>query len=258
MGSARRGGRSVTVGARTSPGRARGGTSTRATRFTWRLPRPPRHHRQHQVHRRCEGPDGRTWRSDITSVWNRFKFVDEDDPVKTSRLKFIVGQVPPDATVKSITPPGKKPGRSNAGEWHTGDRTGLPRMSSGTSSASRTSTTAHRDVRGGHGRMPDVGKVTEPSMPRGRRFPGQDREGDPSAATSAPPTSGRREPGASRGYSSTRAPTPSASRSRTRPLQGQHAPRGLDRAGMGRSTTQRHDRQRPRARIPRYSDDEAG
>ena len=105
--------------------RVEGTVYTGDTHFTWRLA-PDR--LDVTVNIRFTGgskdPMVTQWRNDITNVWNRFKFVDEEDPARKVDLRFIVGSAaPPDATVKvTVTPPGKTPGRSNAGEWHTGDK----------------------------------------------------------------------------------------------------------------------------------------
>jgi len=62
------------------------------------------------------------WRSDITNVWNTFKFVDQATNDELL-LDFVVGSgTPADASVRVVvTPPDEEPGRSDAGNWHTGD-----------------------------------------------------------------------------------------------------------------------------------------
>jgi peptidoglycan hydrolase-like protein with peptidoglycan-binding domain len=63
------------------------------------------------------------WRSDITRVWNSFRFANTDDPAHSLDLEFVPGtSTPADASVHVIvTPPGATPGRSDSANWHTGD-----------------------------------------------------------------------------------------------------------------------------------------
>ena len=93
------------------------------TKFTWRL-LPDR--MQVTVNIRFTGapnhPRVAEWRGHITSVWNTFKFVDDDTPGMELPLEFVVGTGPADATVRVVvTPPDAEPGRSDAANWHTGD-----------------------------------------------------------------------------------------------------------------------------------------
>ncbi len=94
------------------------------TRFTWRL-HPDR--LEISVNIRFTGAPGHpmvaTWRQQMMNAWNTFKLVDDDHPGTELPIRFVVGSgTPADATVRVIvTPPGGTPGRSNAGEYHTGD-----------------------------------------------------------------------------------------------------------------------------------------
>ncbi len=94
------------------------------TRFTWRL-HPDR--LEITVNVRFTGapshPMVATWRQQMANAWNTFKLVDDDHPGTELPLRFVVGtSSPADATIRVIvTPPGGTPGRSNAGEYHTGD-----------------------------------------------------------------------------------------------------------------------------------------
>jgi peptidoglycan hydrolase-like protein with peptidoglycan-binding domain len=104
--------------------RAEGTITGGPAHFTWRL-LPDK--LQVTVNIRFTGapnhPRVPQWRSDITNVWNSFRFEDKDDPTKRLPLEFVVGTgTPADASVAVIvTPPGKQPGRSDSGNWHTGD-----------------------------------------------------------------------------------------------------------------------------------------
>lgn len=94
------------------------------TRFTWRL-HPDR--LEVSVNIRFTGAPGHpmvaTWRQQMMNAWNTFRIVDDDHPGTALPLRFVVGTASPaDATVNVIvTPAGGTPGRSNAGEYHTGD-----------------------------------------------------------------------------------------------------------------------------------------
>lgn len=93
------------------------------TNFTWRILDD---RLQVTVNIRFTGapnhPRVAQWRTDITSVWNTFKFVDATTG-QEMRLEFVVGTASPaDATVRVVvTPPDQQPGRSDAANWHTGD-----------------------------------------------------------------------------------------------------------------------------------------
>ena len=93
------------------------------TNFTWRLLDD---RLQITVNIRFTGapdhPMVTQWRSDITTVWNEFKFVDQASNDELL-LEFVVGSgTPTDASVRVVvTPPDEEPGRSDAGNWHTGD-----------------------------------------------------------------------------------------------------------------------------------------
>ncbi|HYO43978.1 MAG TPA: peptidoglycan-binding protein [Candidatus Limnocylindrales bacterium] len=94
------------------------------TRFTWRL-HPDR--LEISVNIRFSGapahPMVATWRQQMMNAWNGFRLVDDDHPGTALPLVFVVGNAAPaDATVLvTVTPPGGTPGRSNAGNYHTGD-----------------------------------------------------------------------------------------------------------------------------------------
>ncbi len=99
------------------------------TKFTWRL-HPDR--MEVTVNIRWTGapahPMVATWMQQMASAWNVFKMVDDDHPGTELPLQFVVGSgSPADATIQvTVTPPGGTPGRSNAGNYHTGDtRTSL-------------------------------------------------------------------------------------------------------------------------------------
>lgn len=104
--------------------RAEGTITGGPTRFTWRL-LPDR--LQATVNIRFTGapshPRVAQWRTDITSVWNQFRFENANDRARPVDLEFVVGTgTPADATVAVVvTPPGATPGRSDAANWHTGD-----------------------------------------------------------------------------------------------------------------------------------------
>jgi peptidoglycan hydrolase-like protein with peptidoglycan-binding domain len=93
------------------------------TNFTWRLLDD---RLQITVNIRFTGapshPMVTQWRNDITTVWNEFKFVDQATNDELL-LEFVVGSgSPTDASVRVVvTPPDEEPGRSDAGNWHTGD-----------------------------------------------------------------------------------------------------------------------------------------
>jgi hypothetical protein len=94
------------------------------TRFTWRL-HPDRF--EVTVNIRFTGapnhPMVATWRQQMMNAWNRFRLADDDHPGTELPIRFVVGTgSPADATVNVIvTPPGAQPGRSDAGNYHTGD-----------------------------------------------------------------------------------------------------------------------------------------
>jgi peptidoglycan hydrolase-like protein with peptidoglycan-binding domain len=65
------------------------------------------------------------WKTDITDVWNTFKFVDPAKPGKDLLLDFVVGAgSPADATITVHKTPknAKKVPRSDASNYHTGDK----------------------------------------------------------------------------------------------------------------------------------------
>ena len=94
------------------------------TKFTWRI-HPDR--LEVTVNIRFTGapnhPMVATWRQQQQNTWNVFKLVDDDHPGTELPLRFVSGNASPaDATVHvTVTPPGGTPGRSNAGDYHTGD-----------------------------------------------------------------------------------------------------------------------------------------
>lgn len=94
------------------------------THFTWRL-HPDRF--EITVNIRFTGapahPMVATWRQQMMAAWNTFKLTDDDHPGTDLPIRFVVGTgSPADATVLvTVTPPGGTPGRSNAGNYHTGD-----------------------------------------------------------------------------------------------------------------------------------------
>lgn len=104
--------------------RAEGTITGGPAAFTWRL-LPDR--LQVTVNIRFTGspnhPRVPQWRSDITRVWNSFRFANADDPSHSLDLEFVPGtSTPADASVNVVvTPPGATPGRSDSANWHTGD-----------------------------------------------------------------------------------------------------------------------------------------
>jgi peptidoglycan hydrolase-like protein with peptidoglycan-binding domain len=104
--------------------RAEGTITGGPSRFTWRLLDD---RLQVTVNIRFTGspnhPRVAQWRTDITNVWNHFRFDNADDPTQHLPLEFVVGQgTPPDASVAVVvTPAGATPGRSDSANWHTGD-----------------------------------------------------------------------------------------------------------------------------------------
>ncbi len=104
--------------------RAEGTITGGPAAFTWRL-LPDR--LQVTVNIRFTGspnhPRVPQWRSDITRVWNSFRFANADDASHSLDLEFVPGtSTPADASVNVIvTPPGTTPGRSDSANWHTGD-----------------------------------------------------------------------------------------------------------------------------------------
>jgi peptidoglycan hydrolase-like protein with peptidoglycan-binding domain len=109
--------------------RVEGEYAVGTTRFTWRL-HPDKF--EVTVNIRFTGapahPMVTQWRNDIRTVWNRFKLIDDDHPGTSLNLEFVPGTgTPADATVQvHVTPAGAAAGRSDAGNFHTGDtRQGL-------------------------------------------------------------------------------------------------------------------------------------
>jgi hypothetical protein len=100
-----------------------GGVFGGPSRYTWRL-LPDRlevtvniRFVDHPNHARVND-----WLTDIRSVWNNFKLVNEDDPSDELLLEFVPGRTAPfDATVHVVVDPPGNPGRSDTDHWHTGD-----------------------------------------------------------------------------------------------------------------------------------------
>jgi peptidoglycan hydrolase-like protein with peptidoglycan-binding domain len=109
--------------------RAEGTITGSGSRFTWRLLDD---RLEITVNIKFTGatkdPMVAQWRKDITDIWNSFKFVDgSPGPGKAKELllDFVVGSgSPTDASIKVHKTPAKakKIPRSDAANWHTGDK----------------------------------------------------------------------------------------------------------------------------------------
>ena len=96
------------------------------SKFTWRL-LPDK--LQVKVNIKFTGapkhPMVTTWKEDITSTWNSFKFVDDEHPGTSLPLEFVVGSdSPADASVRVRVEAVdvEDPGRSDAANWYTSDQ----------------------------------------------------------------------------------------------------------------------------------------
>ena len=103
--------------------RTEGMVMSATSRYTWRL-QPDR--MEIMVNIRFTGapnhPMVNRWRTDITNTWNTFKLVDDDHPGTELPLNFVLGTGPADNTVRvHVTPPHGEVGRSDSGNWYTGD-----------------------------------------------------------------------------------------------------------------------------------------
>ena len=203
--------------------RAEGTITGGPSRFTWRLLDDKL---QVTVNLRFTGspshPRVAQWRTDITSVWNTFRFENPDDPGHPLDLEFVVGTgTPADASVAVVvTPAGTTPGRSDSANWHTGDTDpGLAPHEFG-----------HLiGLQDEYNRAPEqYAAVTGEQAPIGRVDAPLDAAGNPvapeviaaemrTAVTGAPPAAARRRGRSSRSTASARAPSASASPSPTRP-----------------------------------------